>query len=340
MLEENNSDACPSQDRGCPDKLFLLPEDSCKKAYRKFNRNNLIMKRKEKAEPIDTLDVIASAFQSLTSKGDLDDPTLLCQVEYDLSDMKGKVEVYRKSGSDSCESTSSSLPGDLDHCHNKKRKEFHTGPTTSSSPSSPLNSTVPLLELFNQDTGNEVNRNPMLKRRIRRVNNNPFPRILKSDIRRSLAAMYVNVMNSGDMEMVGSFFRTFCVGHCDAIFTVNDNILCRGEMPFRLSHEGLSSLEKHMQALSAIPDMIVSLEKSSIQHSLHESGSKVIMKVLKRWTIVNETIVDFLHQDGQMRRTPLPFFDTLLEDNLVKEEDMICKHVVNIGAAELNLHLW
>eukprot|EP01039_Chlorochromonas_danica_P009663 gene9663-10683_t len=260
MLEENNSDACPSQDRGCPDKLFLLPEDSCKKAYRKFNRNNLIMKRKEKAEPIDTLDVIASAFQSLTSKGDLDDPTLLCQVEYDLSDMKGKVEVYRKSGSDSCESTSSSLPGDLDHCHNKKRKEFHTGPTTSSSPSSPLNSTVPLLELFNQDTGNEVNR--------------------------------------------------------------------------------LSSLEKHMQALSAIPDMIVSLEKSSIQHSLHESGSKVIMKVLKRWTIVNETIVDFLHQDGQMRRTPLPFFDTLLEDNLVKEEDMICKHVVNIGAAELNLHLW
>eukprot|EP01039_Chlorochromonas_danica_P009662 gene9662-10682_t len=111
-------------------------------------------------------------------------------------------------------------------------------------------------------------------------------------------------------------------------------------MPFRLSHEGLSSVIKHMQRLAAASDMIVSLEKSSIQHSLHESSSKVIMKVLKRWTIVNETIVEFLHQDGQLRRMPLRIFNTLLEDNLVKEEDMICKHVVNIGAAELNLHLW
>eukprot|EP01039_Chlorochromonas_danica_P009664 gene9664-10684_t len=95
-----------------------------------------------------------------------------------------------------------------------------------------------------------------------------------------------------------------------------------------------------MQGVSAIPDLIASLEKSSIQHSLHESGSKVIMKVILSWTIVNETFVDFLRGDGQLSRTPLPVFDTLLEDNLVKEEDMICKYVVNVGAAQLKLHLW
>eukprot|EP00981_Chlorochromonas_danica_P009683 scaffold2798_cov160-Ochromonas_danica.AAC.52 len=306
------------------------------------------MKRKEGSESMDTVDIIASVFQSFASEVDLDDPTLLCQVDYDLLVKdEDEDEECRKSGSDSCESTSSSsLTVDLDHCHNKKRKEFPTSPSASSSSSSSssssfsssLTSTTPSLELFNHGKGNEV---ILPKRRIRRVNNNPFPRILKSDIRRSLAAMYVNVMNSGDMEMVASFFRSFCVGHCESVHKINDADLGpfppKGGLP---SMKGLPMVIKSMQRITSIPDFVFRLEKSSIQHSLVESGSKVIMRTLGQHTIIDETFVEYIDSEGAVRRAPLPAFRFLVSDGVVKEEAMVRKRVVCHGAVDLSVAGW
>eukprot|EP01039_Chlorochromonas_danica_P009661 gene9661-10681_t len=210
------------------------------------------MKRKEGSESMDTVDIIASVFQSFASEVDLDDPTLLCQVDYDLLVKdEDEDEECRKSGSDSCESTSSSsLTVDLDHCHNKKRKEFPTSPSASSSSSSSssssfsssLTSTTPSLELFNHGKGNEV--------------------------------------------------------------------------------------------------ILPKLEKSSIQHSLVESGSKVIMRTLGQHTIIDETFVEYIDSEGAVRRAPLPAFRFLVSDGVVKEEAMVRKRVVCHGAVDLSVAGW
>lgn len=78
------------------------------------------------------------------------------------------------------------------------------------------------------------------KRRIRN-RKLPITRIIKTDIRRHYSTMLTNVRNSHDINLVQSFFATYCTGQIHVESTMNKMFL--GERPYERAEHLLSNVK-------------------------------------------------------------------------------------------------
>lgn len=135
--------------------------------------------------------------------------------------------------------------------------------------------------MLSSENGGEETK--VVKRRIYHRRANPFPRVLKRDIRRDYGTMLLNVMNSFDGELTSKFFRTFCVQDCykfDLFPEVkNYNLPCvrqvngLDQIVFSLLHD-----------LSHTPDCVLTMRSSHIRQRSDIKGSQVVLRVLFQGT--------------------------------------------------------
>jgi hypothetical protein len=114
----------------------------------------------------------------------------------------------------------------------------------------------------------------------------PFPRILKRDIRRAYSTMYINVTNSGDASLIRRFFSQYCVPQCDFLDT----------FPFTVTplHTGRDNVIDYIIAMTeVIPDLAMTLQTAGI-HRLHphDTASSVQCRTLTRGTKLYYSKVD------------------------------------------------
>lgn len=163
--------------------------------------------------------------------------------------------------------------------------------------------------MMDQPIDSDVNLQPIKKRRKRnRPTAHPFPRILKSDVRRKLPLMYINAVNSGDIGLIESFFRAFCVGSCSLVDNLDDTSICEALRTVKpLTVRGLNKVADVLtKRIASIPDIAVRIEHSWIQHRLNAPGSVVISKVLIKGTLLDNHMVEIPVKGFPSYR--LPFF--------------------------------
>lgn len=123
----------------------------------------------------------------------------------------------------------------------------------------------------------------------------PFPRVLKRDIRRTYAAMLMNVMNSYDAELILKFFTHFCHSACNLYddsseaMSIQPNAQMALSLPSSSSSSSSTSL-RHVQGpehialhmlrgMDLVPDCTVRLRQASIHQFLNTKGSKIVCHV-------------------------------------------------------------
>eukprot|EP00981_Chlorochromonas_danica_P011577 scaffold4103_cov248-Ochromonas_danica.AAC.14 len=165
------------------------------------------------------------------------------------------------------------------------------------------------------DIGDDVNLNPPpRRRRLRRRCANPFPRILKRDIRRLFPSMYINVINSRECETINDFLSTFCVKSCKIIDGCNYAYFCDSlaNLFGPITIHGLASFMSLMGLkMSSLPDGVVQLEDSYIQHQLHTPGSKVLMKVRVQGTLIRQALLNLRDENNNMLVVPRLIYQIL-----------------------------
>lgn len=122
----------------------------------------------------------------------------------------------------------------------------------------------------------------------------PFPRILKTDFRRSYANMYTNVMNSGDFSLVFGFFDTFCIPSVS-------NTICRS---FKINNEVKTFSVQRIGLLDciiywyynlyAVPDATMFLTDSVIITDSSSDESRVSANYTFRATKIYDTPVELI----------------------------------------------
>jgi len=125
------------------------------------------------------------------------------------------------------------------------------------------------------DDENE-NKLPMKKQYYQKV---PFHRILKRDVRRTYAQMYLNVMNSGDISLTVAYFQRFYDQNCtmSRLMQVNENGQIRKTDMSQTYGRDLIAL--HFASLvESIPDLVCQWRDASIRQHLNSSGSEVILE--------------------------------------------------------------
>lgn len=141
------------------------------------------------------------------------------------------------------------------------------------------------------------------KKRRRRHLVSPFPRILKSDIRRIMSNMYANVLNSTDINLIASFYNQFCVSSCRSIDYANSPIIPQKVTVKRL--DGVQSMVERLgQLLPQIPDFIFQLNRSYIQQELDKPGSTVVMEVQVKGTHLADPLVCIMDQHNESHTLP------------------------------------
>eukprot|EP01039_Chlorochromonas_danica_P001459 gene1459-1587_t len=156
------------------------------------------------------------------------------------------------------------------------------------------------------------NLDPPPKKRVRRVNRSPFPRIVKADIRRKYPTMFVNVLNMVDADASRKFFETYCVGSCQLIDTVDGESghgTSLGMKP--VIKTGIDGLLYFVKTFTWISDAIVTKERSVIEQELYMPGCKV--RIGNRWkvTLPPSYDVEYIDIEGNRQVIPEYCIDTL-----------------------------
>lgn len=122
----------------------------------------------------------------------------------------------------------------------------------------------------------------------------PLPRILKSDIRRSYATMYINVMNSGDFPLVFGFFDTFCTPTFTNVISRSFKI--NGEIKtFTVQRNGLlECIIYWYYNMYSVPDATMYLTDAVIVSDDCCSNSKVVANYTFHATKIYDTPVELL----------------------------------------------
>eukprot|EP01039_Chlorochromonas_danica_P007786 gene7786-8597_t len=138
----------------------------------------------------------------------------------------------------------------------------------------------------------DLSKKPKTRRAWRRAH--PIPRLLKSDIRRSLATMFSNALNSGEPEMISGFFSRYGVSSC----RMNFLSLTRQEV---LSWLGLQSiLPPMLEQVNLMPDFVLEIKNVGIRQTLDEAGSQIIVLSRMRGTRLYETNHQYVDQQDQV----------------------------------------
>lgn len=133
---------------------------------------------------------------------------------------------------------------------------------------------------------------PKTRRAWRRAH--PIPRLLKSDIRRSLANIFTNALNSGEPEMISGFFSRYGVASC----RMNFLSLTRQEV---LSWLGVQSIVPPMlDNVNLMPDFVLEIKNVGIRQTLDEAGSQIIVSSRMRGTRLHDVHHQFVDQQDQV----------------------------------------
>eukprot|EP01039_Chlorochromonas_danica_P000627 gene627-682_t len=167
------------------------------------------------------------------------------------------------------------------------------------------------------------------KRRIRRVNNFPFLKILKSDVRHKFSLMLVNVMNSLDLNSIRGFHETFYVRSCqyfDCVkVEVNDDSSSSSilHMFEPVSICGLDDMIKQFSPMcSYLPDFSFQLLHSYINREVDQPGSRIIMQVAIHATAIKNCVVAIRALDKKRYLVPFFMLDELIRAGKVDGSDM------------------
>lgn len=219
---------------------------------------------------------------------------------------------------------------------------------SSASVSSSSSSSPPSFQLFvDEPVGSDVNLQPVKRRRKRyRRNENPFPRILKRDVRRLLHAMYFNVVNSGNMVLYRQFLRDVCVDSCCLVDNLDDRCMSSALQTVKpITIRNLANVADILsKRLSSLPDLVGHLDKSVIRHQLNTPGCLLVAKSRFQGTFPNNKLLRLTLEDGVQRYLPYFVvdalkisgrFDAFVGGGDVKVEaldDMTFWHIVEIDA--------
>jgi hypothetical protein len=105
-----------------------------------------------------------------------------------------------------------------------------------------------------------------------------MPKIMKNDIRRHMAGMFINTVNSADFSKIQSFLRTFVVGPC--MFVAQHEARPEMRLPDKLITAGPRLMSHYLLGCFVqYPDMVMHLKDSSIVTSANCSGSRIVMQI-------------------------------------------------------------
>lgn len=187
--------------------------------------------------------------------------------------------------------------------------------SSTSLSSSSLSSSPPSVELFvDEPVGSDVNLRLTKKRRKRyRRNENPFPRILKRDLRRLLHGMYFNVVNSGDMTLYRQLLRDICADSCCLVDNLDDRCMSPGLQTVKpIKIRNLTNVADILsKRLSSLPDLVGHLEKSFIRHQLNTPGCLLMAKTRFQGTFPNNKLLRLTLENGEQRYLPYFMVDAL-----------------------------
>eukprot|EP01039_Chlorochromonas_danica_P002070 gene2070-2258_t len=166
------------------------------------------------------------------------------------------------------------------------------------------------------------------KRRIRRVNNSPFPKILRSDFRHKLSLMFTNTMNAVDSNMMKNFCDQFCLKgcnylHCAKIEDSHDPCcsIYENYKPVRVyGIEGM--VQRYATVCSYIPDYSLQLIHSYINREIGQPGSRIVMKVIAHATVLKHNMVAVRGIDQNRYFVPSFIVDELAEAGRVDVNNM------------------
>lgn len=141
-----------------------------------------------------------------------------------------------------------------------------------------------IMDIENDKKDENGNKIVTTKRRIYHRRANPFPRVLKRDIRRDYGAMLVNVMNSFDGDLTAKFFNQFCVKNCYKL-DLFPEVTKHYNLPGFRHVDGLNKIVYHLlHDLSHIPDSVFRIKGSHIRQRSDIQGSQVCVRVLFQGT--------------------------------------------------------
>eukprot|EP01039_Chlorochromonas_danica_P002072 gene2071-2260_t len=166
------------------------------------------------------------------------------------------------------------------------------------------------------------------KRRIRRLNNSPFPKILRSDFRHKLSLMFTNTMNAVDSNMMKNFCDQFCLKgcnylHCAKIEDSHDPCcsIYENYKPVRVyGIEGM--VQRYATVCSYIPDYSLQLIHSYINREIGQPGSRIVMKVTAQATVLKHNMVAVRGIDQNRYLVPSFIVDELAQAGRVDVNNM------------------
>eukprot|EP01039_Chlorochromonas_danica_P000633 gene633-688_t len=166
------------------------------------------------------------------------------------------------------------------------------------------------------------------KRRVRRANNFPFLKILKSDVRHKFSLMHANVMNSMDVNSIKSFYEAFYVRSCqyfDCVqVEVNDDSPCHILQTYKpVSICGLDDMIRRLSPMcSYLPDYSLQLLHSYINRQIDQPGSRIIMQVAIHATAIKNCVVAIRALDRNRYLVPFFMVNELIRAGKVDGNDM------------------
>lgn len=163
------------------------------------------------------------------------------------------------------------------------------------------------------------------KRRVRRINHSPFPKIPRHDLRRKLSLMFANVVNSFDLRLMRAFYEDFCLPSCIYMDCVEDNggagEIFRGIKPIKV--QGLTNLLSLIEGSAEVtPDVAFRLNHSYINQQLDNPGSRLVMEMTSYVTIAKHGIVAVECKDKKRHLVPVFLVNELIKAGKVKRESM------------------
>ena len=107
--------------------------------------------------------------------------------------------------------------------------------------------------------------------------NDIIPKHVSQDIRAAYSQMFINSLNSGDINQIQNFFRAFMTGPCQ--FSIQHKISKQYGIPRYLNAIGPDLFSHYaMGVFVSFPDLVVKLKNSYTIVSKEWSGSRIIME--------------------------------------------------------------
>lgn len=118
---------------------------------------------------------------------------------------------------------------------------------------------------------------PKRRRKSSYIPVSPFKAIIKRDIRRFIPAMFVNVINSFDADLLSAFLTTYSLGDHLQVVDHIPELHTSSPIRFLVGASHFASLASY--EYSQFPDLTMQCSDAVIKRRLNEDGSKICIRV-------------------------------------------------------------